>query len=328
MKLLLTSLLAAAALWPQQPQLDFLNHNRPVLDAHNCYPYKGSWGDRIDRALKTGFPVGIEQDLTWGVDPATGKGRPVVSHSSETTGAEPTLRAYFFERVRPIVEKALAENDRARWPLIILHFDFKSEQPELLRAVWELLGEYESWISTARKTANPRDLARFEPKPLLALTEDSDAQEDVFFGKLKVGEKLRLFGSAHTADIPGQSREERNQAMATMPPERLLTARPTNYRRWWNSSWYTVEQGGQSRAGDWTPADAARLRSLVNHAHEAGFWIRFYTLDGFAPADDRGWGSSYNFGSRAAVDLRWKAAWEAGVDLIATDQYEDLAAFR
>jgi len=320
MKLLFSSLLAAAALWSQQ--LDFLNHNRPVLDAHNCYPYKGSWGDRIDRALKTGFPVGIEQDLTWS------KGRPVVSHTTQVTGAEPTLRAHFFERVRPIVEKALAENDRARWPLIILHFDFKSEEPELLQAVWELLGEYESWITTPRKGANPSDLAKFEPKPLLVLTEDSDAQEELFFGKVKVGDKLRLFGSAHTADIPGQTKDERNLASATLPPERLLAERPTNYRRWWNSSWYPVELGGQSKAGGWTSADAERLRSLVTHAHKLGFWIRFYTLDGFAPADDRGWGASYNFGSRAAVEPRWKAALEAGVDLIATDQYEDLAAFR
>ena len=69
--------------------------------------------DRIDRALKTGFPVGIEQDLAWGVDRNTGKGRPVVTHTAKTTGTEPALRDHFFERVRPIVEKALAENDRA-----------------------------------------------------------------------------------------------------------------------------------------------------------------------------------------------------------------------
>jgi hypothetical protein len=27
----------------QTASLDFLNHNRPVLDAHNCYPYQGCW---------------------------------------------------------------------------------------------------------------------------------------------------------------------------------------------------------------------------------------------------------------------------------------------
>src|SRR5262249_7751612 len=140
------------------------------------------------------------------------------------------------------------------------------------------------------------------------------------------GAKLRLFGSAHTAPITGQTRQEREKAIATLPPEQLLTERPSNYRRWWNSSWYAVEQGGQSQAGEWTAADDARLPALVDHAHNLGFWIRFYTLDGFAEADDRGWGPSYNFGSRAAVKPRWKSAIEAGVNLIATDQYEDLAA--
>ena len=110
------------------------------------------------------------------------------------------------------------------------------------------------------------------------------------------------------------------------PPEELLAERPTNYRRWWNNSWSAVEEGGQVSAGDWTPADMRRLRALVDHAHRLGFWIRFYTLDGFSPAEDRGWDKSYNLGSREAVRTRWKAALDAGVDLIATDQYEDLSA--
>ncbi|HTM49533.1 MAG TPA: hypothetical protein VL285_12655 [Bryobacteraceae bacterium] len=325
MKRLGLLLLAACSLSAQRP-LDFLNHNRPVLDAHNCYPYQGAWNDRLDRALTAGFPVGIEQDLTWGEDKATGKKAPVISHTTKLTGLEPTLRAHFFERVRPLVEKALAENQQDRWPLIVLHFDFKSEEPELLRAVWDLLGEYESWITTARKMPDPRELAPFEAKPLLVLTEDSDLQEAAFFGSLPAGAKMRLFGSAHTAAIPGKSNEERRLASSRMPPQKLLAERPTNYRRWWNSSWYPVERGGQTRAGDWTPKDDARLRALVRHAHELGFWIRFYTLDGFSPDEDKGWTASYNFGSRRAVEPRWKAAIEAGVNLIATDQYEDLAA--
>ena len=87
-----------------------------------------------------------------------------------------------------------------------------------------------------------------------------------------------------------------------------------------------VEEGGQTRAGEWTPADDRRLRALVRHAHQLGYWIRFYTLDGFAPGEGRGWEQGYNFGSRQAVMARWKAAIAAGVNLIATDQYEDLAA--
>jgi hypothetical protein len=295
--------------------LDFLNHNRPVPDAHNCYPYKGQYKDRIDRALRTPFPVGIEQDIAWA------NGQPVVSHDANTTGSEPTLRAHFFERVRPIVEKALAGNDRAQWPIIVLHFDFKSVQPELLRAVWKLLGEYQSWITTAEKSADPHRLAPFDAKPLLVLTEDADEQEEVFFKHVAVGERLRVFGSAHTASVP---RENREHLLATLPPGQLLTAPPTNYRRWWNNSWFEVEEGGQHKAGDWTAADDLRLRALVDHAHKMGYWIRFYTLDGFGPGEDKGWGNAYNFGTREAVMLRWKAAIAAGVNLIASDQYEDL----
>src|SRR5713101_3482290 len=101
----------------------------------------------------------------------------------------------------PIVEQVLAENDRAKWPLIILHFDFKSLDPKLLRAVWDLLGEYQSWITTAPQTADPHELAPVEPKPLLVLTEDADAQERVFFREIPADARLRVFGSAHTAPI-------------------------------------------------------------------------------------------------------------------------------
>src|SRR5262245_40873420 len=111
-------LLSCASLFAQSSPMELLNHNRPMVDAHNCYPYEGQWTDRRDRALGTGYPVGIEQDLAWGVNPATGKGRPVVTHSNKPTGTEPTLQEYFFEHVRPLVEKALRENDRASWPLI------------------------------------------------------------------------------------------------------------------------------------------------------------------------------------------------------------------
>jgi hypothetical protein len=64
----------------------------------------------------------------------------------------------------------------------------------------------------------------------------------------------------------------------------------------------------------------------VDRAHSLGYWIRFYTLDGFTAAESQGWDQGYNFGSHAAVLSRWKAALAAGVDLIATDQYETLRA--
>lgn len=308
-------------------QLNFLNGNRPILDAHNCYPYDGKWNDRVMRALHSGYPVSIEQDLAWYVDPATKVGRVVVSHTPNATGAEPTLRSYFFEQVRPMVEKALVEHHPETWPLIVLHFDFKDNRPELLEAVWKLLGEYEPWLSTAPKAANASDLQTLNRRPILVVTEDSDEQQKVFYDDLPVGAKLRVFGSAHTASAPKLPKPELMHWAVTVAPGELLRERPTNYRRWWNSSWYTVEEGGQHQAGDWTAADDQRLRALVDHAHAMGFWIRFYTLDGFSIDKDQGWGQAYNFGSRAAVELRWRAAVAAGVNFIATDQYEDLAPY-
>ncbi len=272
----------------------------PLLDAHNCYPYHGQHTDRLDRALSLGFPVAIEQDV------AFWKGQAVVSHTPKTTGVEPTLKAHFFERVRPLMEKALKENKKSQWPLIVVHFDFKDLQQPLLEDVWTLLGEYEPWITTARKTADPAKLSKFDVRPLLVLTEEADEQEAVFYNKVAVGQKLRLFGSAHTKD---------------------LTARATNYRRWVNYSWRAVEPEGQAKAGNWSEDDLARLHALVSKAHGLGYWIRFYTTDGFTAAENQGWDAGYNFGSHEAVLARWKAELEAGVDLIATDQYELLAKF-
>ena len=99
------------------------------------------------------------------------------------------------------------------------------------------------------------------------------------------------------------------------------------WRRWTNHSWAVVEEGGQSRSGDWTADDAARLHAIVSRAHAMGLWIRFYTLNGHAAhdADTNGWSKGYNFGSLANAEIRWKAVRQAKVDFVATDQYEDFA---
>ena len=87
-----------------------------------------------------------------------------------------------------------------------------------------------------------------------------------------------------------------------------------------------MEEGRAPAAGDWTAADNARLRSIVDHGHSLGIWVRFYCLNGHDPEDESGgWGKGYNFGSPPAATTRWQAARDAGVDWIATDQYEGLA---
>ena len=292
----------AAAAGAQTPA-GYAPGRRVLLDAHNAYAYQGRWNDRIGRALSAGTPLAIEQDLIWRTASSANTGHSIVSHGEPFTGSEPTLRD-FFEAVRPIAERALSATSRDQWPLITLNLDFKDSDPEHFAAIWTLLGEYESWLTTARRTDTGNDVQPLQAGPLLVLTGSDPAQERAFHDRVPVGGRLRLFG----AIVPGAPVK-------------------TNYRRWSNNPWSVVEPEGQNNAGEWTPDDAARLRRHVDAAHGAGLWIRFYTLNGHSTEDgDRmGWTRSYNFGSLDAARLRWRAAIDAGVDFIATDQYEEFA---
>jgi hypothetical protein len=198
-----------------------------------------------------------------------------------------------------------------------LSLDFKSNEPEHHKVVWALLGEYESWLCTAERVADRRQAMPMDVGPLLVLTGSADEQEQSFHDAVPVGQRLRLFGSVH---VHGEEPD--------VPPERMVRQRATNYRRWWNNPWKVVEKDGQAKARDWTTEDMARLRALVDHAHAMGLWIRFYTLNGHRSSDSRGWSNGYNFGPRGRVQLRWRAAIKAGVDFVATDQYEEFAAFK
>lgn len=291
---------------------------RSVMDAHNCYPYYEWWYNRIDRALTAGTPLAIEQDLAWYTDRKTGKSWSVVAHGAPLSGHEPTMEHYFFDRVRPIVEKALKEGNHGNWPLITLNLDFKDNNPQHIEAVWKLLKKYQSWLTTTPKSADPSVLTPMTVGPILVLTGEQDAQEKIFYDKVPVGGKLLVFGAVHSHD--------RNP----MAPPSVIDPEPaSNYRRWWNNPWRVVEKDGQRHAGAWTAADDARLRALVRRAHANHLWIRFYTLDGATQRqeDCNGWFRGYNFGSLAAAKARWRAAQDAGVDYIATDQYRTLGAF-
>lgn len=274
---------------------------RVLLDAHNAYPYQERYWDRIDRALRCGVPIAIEQDLVW----YTGGDLPksIVSHGEPFTGQEPHLREYFFEKIRPVVERELRSGDRSRWPVIVLNLDLKTNEPGHIDAILETLSEYRSWITTARRgdRVMPMDF-----KPVLVLAQDDQFDR---------GDPLMVFGSVRTV---------KKEVWGARPAE-LMTERATNFRRWWNLPWGAIEEGGPPKAGEWTAADGKRLKEFVDHAHRNGLWLRFYTLNGHPEGSVNGMGQGYNFGSLEAARQRWRAAIDAGVDFIATDLYEELA---
>ncbi len=298
-----------------------------LLHAHNCYPEAGQWADRIDRALATGLqPIAIEQDVAW-VPAAEGReGRSVVVHETPPTGNEPTLEQYFFDRVRPLMERAIRENQRSSWPMMVLHLDFKSNEREHHQFIWRLLTRYQAWLTTAPRTADTRPQA-MHVGPLLVLTENGAGQARVFHDEVPIGDRLLLFATVAPAasDLPEDS-SARAAALVRLPPSSLIPSPATNYQRWSNHAWAVIEEGGQRQAGVWTADDDRRLRAIVGRAHQQGLWIRFYTLNGHALSDSKGWSAGYNFGSTTAVESRWRAAIAAGVDFVATDQYEAFAA--
>lgn len=311
--MLVILILAPVVLSRSAPAQQPVPGSRTVMDAHNCYPYFEWWYDRIDRALSAGTPLAIEQDLAWHTDPKSGRSWSVVTHGEPTYGIEPTMEQYFFERVRPIVEKSLRDGNHGEWPLITLNLDFKDNKPEHLAAVLALLRKYQPWLSSALKGARESDVQPLEIKPILVLTGEADAQQAVFYDQLQSGERVLLFGAIHS-----ENKEP------TAAPEVIDSEKATNYRRWWNNAWAVVEAGGQPHAGDWTPEKMNRLRTLVEHAHANGLWIRFYTLDGATEAElsCHGWFHGYNFGSLDAARVRWRAVIAAHADFLASDQYE------
>jgi hypothetical protein len=314
----------------------FAPGNQTLVLAHNAYPDAGQWSDRLDHALAAGTPLAVEIDLSWVPNPQTGKNMSVVGDFptrkfKDVTGNEPTLKPYFFERVRPIVEKALVANDQKSWPLIRLYLDIKNDPPEHLEYILGVLHEYQSWLTTAAKTKDAAKQSPLDLKPLMVMLEDKDddIKEEYFCNRVPAGGTLVAFGTAKLARPAGDNLTEAQvlQARYAMKPEELVTERATNYRRWWGNAWNNVEPGAKDAAGPWTSEKETRLNAIVKHAHKMGYLVSFWVLDG-ADAETfkrQGWSPKYNFGSLEAATARWKAVQKAGADFLSTDQYEEVA---
>lgn len=327
----LTLLFSAALSFAQ-----FAPGARTLVLAHNAYPEGSKYTDRLDQALAAGTPLAIEIDLTWAPNPKTGKPFSLVGDFPErrfkdVTGDEPMLKQQFFERVRPIMEKALKSNNKHNWPLVRLYLDIKNDPPEHLEYLIGLLHEYQDWLTTAVKTKNPAKQSPLDLKPMMVMLQDkdNDIKQEYFYDRIPVGGKILAFGTAKFTIPPGQGLTEKQiaQAQATMKPEEVVTEHASNYRRWWGNTWDSIEPAPKSGAGSWTPEKQARLEAYVNYAHKMGYLISFWNEDGTDAdtAKQMGWAAKYNFGSLEAVTARWKAMSQARVDFIATDQPEEAA---
>jgi hypothetical protein len=332
MKRLLIVLLTCAGLlavgaFAANVQSLFTPGARTLVLAHNAYPYEGKYADRLDRAIASGGPFVVEQDLVWV------NGKSLEIHNAKLAADDsPTLETYFFPKVAPIVEKALKEGNKGNWPLITLYLDIKNDPIEHLEAISKVLDKYDGWLTKAVKTADITKQSPLELKPMMVLLEDkeNDIKQDFFYGRVPVGGKIRAFGGPTKFDdnpnhLPRTARAERMAGLLKLEPEQLVTKRADNYRRWFGTDWNFIELCGPEHGKDWTPVTEARVRHFVDYGHSLGYLVGFYEINGFTADQNQGWMDEYNFGSQEAALLRLNAVIKAHADFISTDQYEEVA---
>jgi len=298
--------------------------SRTQMLAHNAFPDHGKYADRLDLAIAAGVPFAVEEDLGW-VD-----GHSWLIHGPKAvSNDDPTIESYFFPKVRPIMEKALKEGNKGNWPLITLYLDIKNDPVEHLEVISKVLDKYNDWLTTAVKTDDITKQSPLDLKPMMILLEDkqNDVKQEFFYDRVPVGGKIRAFGSAVKFD-ENPKKLKKPEALAAMPsvdPEQLVTKKADNWRRWFGVNWGFIEQCGPAHGGDWNSHAEQRVKKFVDYGHRLGYFVSFYSINGFAEADNQGWTNEFNFGSKTSAQIRWKAATKAHADFIATDQYEDLA---
>jgi hypothetical protein len=234
--------------------------------------------------------------------------------------------------VAPIVEKALKEGNKGDWPLITLYLDIKNDPEEHLEAISKALDKYDGWLTKAVKTADIAKQSPLELKPMMVILEDkqNDIKQAFFYDRAPVGGKIRAFGSAvkfndNPNNLPRERRAERLAGLVSIQPEQMVAKRADNWRRWFGTDWNFIELSGPAHGGDWSASTEARVKHFVDYGHSLGYLVSFYEVNGFTDGENQGWTAEYNFGSKDAALVRWKALLASHADFIATDQYEDVA---
>ena len=269
------------------------------ISAHNCYPQGGQGGDRLAEALALGID-NIEIDLTWDAEGRRllvghdARPRPGVAYPEFETYLVPALEAHWRE---PRLDGAPT----------VLTIDWKTADPEAVARFKAFLDTHPDWFSSAPKAdASPLTTRRLT----VCLTGD-DAAKAHYDALIPPGGTYRAFRDK----VSGAG-------MAPLADPAAYASEPASaFHRFLTVYWGHVERGGPPLAGDWTEAEAARLKALVDHAHAQGYRLRVYTLNGRSGT----YPNSYRFLDPATARVRWRASVSAGVDWTASDEYDEIA---
>jgi hypothetical protein len=270
---------------------------RPLpISAHNCYPADRTDNPRLTEALALGID-NIEIDLGW--DDAAGQ--LIIGHDATPR------RGVAYPRLDTSLIPALESHWKVPRPdgaPTVLTIDWKTGRPEAVRQFKDLLDAHPDWFSSAPKSADsPLTVRR-----LTVCFSGSDAAKNAYDALIPSGGTYRAF-----RDRVISGRYEADVAAYIPSPS-------TAYLRFLAFSWGAIEQGGPASAGEWTRAEADRLRALMTLAHRRGFRVRFYSLNGHSGPP----GGGYRFADDEAAKIRWTAAAAAGVDWVAGDEYREM----
>jgi hypothetical protein len=253
-----------------------------LYNAHNCYPEKGQYRDRLERARQAGLRA-VEIDVTWSEQ----RRRTVISHEKTPSGGEPTLKEYFWKAVEPELRRL--PRGQAAW---LLQIDFKIDHPAVIEEVYRDLDR--------RRRLLTRFGDQVDYGPLTVMLTGDNAAIASF-------EKRSRGNGPYLAMANREPVERQYQDNVTA----YFDADATPFYRVFNLEWVHLEPDREARRSGPLPESArTRLRALAELARQKGYWLRTWTLN------------ESTFGGREGLLERWRAAREAGVDMIATDEYE------
>lgn len=274
---------------------------RPLpVSAHNCYPSNSASPEKLEQALALGID-NIEIDLGWDAS------RRAVIVGHDATPREGVVYPEFQAYLVPALERRWASVRDDGAPTV-LTLDWKTSEPDALRAVKAFLDAHPDWFSSAPKA----DDSPMTPRRLTVCFTGDETAKDIYDAMVSPGEPYRAFRDT----VFGAGGKPLDDVTAYGP------SRSSAYHRFLTFHWGHVEPGAPARAGDWEPADADRLRALIESAHRRGFRVRIYCVNGQTGPLLL---SPYRFANPEAAEARWRASADAGVDWVATDEYDAAA---